>query len=75
MKDGLLWYDDEDTLRERVIRAATRYAQKTGGIATVCYVNAGDNPDGIEHVAQVRIEARGTILRNHYWIGRFSEAR
>lgn len=63
---GMLWYDDQGTLGERLARASRYYARKYGGKATWAQVNNADYKDG-EY--KVRVEASETILPFHIWIG------
>jgi len=72
MREGLLWFDDSgDALAGKVGRATTRYRQKFGQAPNACYVHPSAlGESGSAAVAGVRILPLGTVLRNHFWLGR-----
>lgn len=74
MKEKLLWYDDSPAtnLADKVRRAARRYKQKFGTAADICYVHpsALNGKGEVTTVDKMRISARPTVLRHHFWIGR-----
>jgi len=70
---GLLWFDDapDRDLAEKVRRAAQRYQQKFGAPANVCYVHPSALSDNgrVEKVGRVRVAAKPSVLRHHFWVG------
>ncbi len=74
MNEGLLWYDDDPgrDLAEKIERAIRGYRQKFGVFPDVCYVHPSAlNGNGrYQKVSGVRIAARPSVLRHHFWLGR-----
>lgn len=68
MRTGLLIHDDKGTLEDRVGRAARLYRRKHGTQPTVCYVNPAALSEPLT-VGGVRVEAKSTVLVDHFWIG------
>jgi len=72
MEVGMLWFDNDQqqSLPERIEKAAKYYYRKYGRDASVCYLN----PEGtiIElpgKVGEIRILVSKKILPDHFWIG------
>ncbi len=84
---GLLWFDDDPHrgLKEKVERAAKRYAEKFGRYPNVCYVHpsmldgngSGGQPLVLElgepsrrgQSRRLTVRPRRTVLRDHLWVG------
>jgi hypothetical protein len=72
MREGLLWFDDDARrdLAQKVGRAAAHYQRKHGRRPTVCYVHPSLLQENTStETGSVRIEARASVLRHHFWIG------
>lgn len=70
---GLLWYDDNPTrdLPRKVALACARYRRKFGAMPDACYVHPSALGGGKElQVGVICVKALGTVLRNHFWVGR-----
>lgn len=81
IKEGLLWYDNDPKagLEEKIRRAVTRYREKYGRLANVCYVNpvtlsgrlsgegSFDLPLG--NGMSVRVVQVRNVLPHHFWVG------
>jgi len=69
MKWGLLWYEKDGTLEEKVGHAMARYVEKYDTEPNTCYVH----PEEVEGDKVVldgcRVLANPTVLRHHFWIG------
>ena len=65
---GLLWYDAEGTLEEKVCRAAERYTEKHGAIPDTCFVHPSELNGSVE-VDDCKVIAHQSVLKNHLWIG------
>lgn len=65
---GLLWYDAEGTLEERVNRAARRYREKHGEAPTICYIHPSLYVEGL-NVNGCRVVGHPSVLKDHLWIG------
>lgn len=66
VEEGLLWYDTDGTLAERVQRAMARYRQKYGADPATCYVNPADW-GGETQVEGIEIKTRLNVLPGHVW--------
>lgn len=73
MDKGLLWHDTRP-VEEAVTLAATRYAQKFGQTANVCYVHPAALQDGAVMVGTVHVAPSPRIIEKHFWIGVEAEA-
>jgi len=68
IKWGLLWYDEEGTLEEKVRRAMERYQEKFGVVPNACFVHPSE-VDGAVTIDECRVVANPTVLKHHLWIG------
>jgi hypothetical protein len=68
MRWGLLWYEEEGALEDRVRNAALRYKEKHGKRPDTCYVYSKDASEDII-VDGCRVIGNPSILENHFWIG------
>jgi len=66
---GLLWYEADGALEDRVAHAAERYVEKYGSKPNTCIVHpellGGEKVD----VPGYNIIPHHTVLKNHLWIG------
>ena len=81
IEEGLLWYDNDPKadLAEKIRRAVTRYREKYGRPANVCYVNpvtlsGRPAPDGsfdlpLGNGVSVRVVQVRNVLPHHFWVG------
>ena len=69
---GLLWYDADDTLDDRVQRAIDRYVAKFACPPNTCFVHPADYGDGVT-IDGIRVVSHPSVLRNHLWIGERDE--
>lgn len=64
---GLLWYDNSKApLAAKLAPAIARHRERLGTRPTVCFVNTAQ-ANG-ELVNGLRIEPRGNVLPNHFWL-------
>jgi len=68
MKEGLLLYDPDGMLEERVGRAVEAYSTKTGLLPDVCLVNESD-VDGDVVLSDVVVMSNKYVQPGHLWIG------
>ena len=73
MKWGLLWYDAEGTLAERVGRAKERYVEKHGTEPNICFVHMEFYTGDVITIDGCVVVANKTILKDNFWIGEASE--
>ena len=72
IKWGLLWYDEEGTLDEKVQRAIDRYSTKFGVMPNACFVHPSEFGEGEKAEADIdgcKVVANPTVLEHHFWIG------
>ena len=70
---GLLWYEAEGALEDKVRNAARRYKEKHGKAPTVCYVH----PSLCSEKAEVDgcvVLSHPSVLKDHLWIGVANES-
>lgn len=67
---GMLWFDREGTVGERVLRAVEYYRRKHGQEATVVQVHPSQAEAAQQAGLPVRVEAVASTLINHYLVGR-----
>jgi hypothetical protein len=78
---GLLWYDDQGTIGDRVRRASERHEKKYGTTPNICFANWQDlvGQEGFEPeigsmvVDDCRVYSDSYTLKNHVWIGVYNE--
>jgi len=68
MKEGLLLYDPDGTLEERVSRAVESYGTKTGLLPEVCVVNESD-VEGDIVLSDIVVKGNKYVQLGHLWIG------
>jgi len=71
VNDGMLWFDKNGTIEERVIRAVNYYKGRYAQTPNICFVHP--NTKGISNLKKVAgCEMRTTrsVLPNHFWIGK-----
>lgn len=66
---GLLWYDDQGTIEDRVRRAAKRHEKKYGKAPNICFAHHGDMEGESIVVDGCTVYSEQTVLKNHVWIG------
>lgn len=74
---GLLWYDVNGPMEDRVHRAATRYQEKHDAVPNICFVNwkdieqeeLFDDKSAKMMVGNIPVYAAPTVLQGHLWIG------
>jgi hypothetical protein len=66
---GLLWYDPEGTLEERVGRGAFRYKKKYGHAPNTCYAYPQSVKEEEPVMAGCKVLFSPVILKDHLWIG------
>ncbi len=64
---GMLWYDAEGEIEDRVRRAARYLLDKYGVSAGKCFVNPKTTQ--LDQVSGVRILQTVRVQPNHFWIG------
>jgi len=68
MKKGLLWYDADGTLEERVARAVAAHVERTGWRPDACYIHESEI-DGEIEVGGVTIKGWRYTQPGYLWIG------
>jgi hypothetical protein len=66
---GLLWYEADVPVEEKVRHAAARYGEKHGEVPNTCFVHDGDMEIEEMVVDDIKVFAEPVILKNHLWIG------
>lgn len=67
---GLLWYEAEGSIEDRVRHAAARYIEKHDEPPNVCFVHAADFGDNESmKVDGCMVYSEPAMLKNHLWIG------
>lgn len=75
MKKGLLWFDDDPSIRleEKVRRAARQYERKYGRLPDLCFVHrsafAGDGKRKMINAGGVEVRPGRSVLPDHFWLG------
>lgn len=69
MQEGLLWFDTNGQLAEKIDRAAGRYQSRFGCRPTLCYINAADFDGQPETINGIRLRPALNIQPHHLWIG------
>ena len=70
MNIGMLWFDEsQQSLNERVQRAADFYAEKYGKKPTLCMVNPAMLEPGNGDFNGIRLQGARTVMPDHFWIG------
>ena len=71
---GLMWYDDEGTMPQRVLRVIDHYREKYGEPALVL-VSKKNEPDDPHLIGAIAVPTRfhGALLKNHIWVGPIDE--
>lgn len=72
---GLLWYDDQGTIEDRVRRAAERHKEKYGTVPNICFANRGDIEQEELVVDDCHVYRDSHTLKNHVWIGVYNETQ
>lgn len=62
---GLLWYESDVSMEERVRNAAVRYEEKHGERPNICFVDCGDEME----IDDIKVIPKSFVLKNHAWIG------
>lgn len=80
MNVGMLWFDNDpkSDVFAKVHRAAEYFNQKYGEQATLCFIHPSMmnghasklKPDEKLVIEGVELRTSGTILPNHFWIGK-----
>ena len=65
---GLLWYDEDGSLDDKVRRALERYQEKYGSVPDTCFVHPSET-DAVLMVDECKVIAHPTVLKHHLWIG------
>lgn len=66
MKTGMLWFDNQGAIEERIRRAAAYYRRKYGIMPNICFVDRSQHT--VDQVDGITIRPDQHILKNHYWI-------
>ena len=69
MQWGLLWFDSDGTLEDRIRRASLRYWNKFGEYPNTCIVPAGTIEKDDVVINGCTIISHHTVLEDHLWIG------
>jgi len=75
MREGLLWYDPDGKLQDRIRRASRKHLAKYGRWPNTCQVHPSELTGTDEAQVQVdgalvRVLPSKTVSRCYYWIGR-----
>ena len=69
---GLLWYEADGAMVDRVSHAAERYVDKHGALPNCCFVHPADYEEDAE-IEGIRVIRHSSVLKNHFWIGENGE--
>ena len=70
MDIGMLWFDDSSrTLKEKVERAVSFYAEKYGQAPTLCLINPAGLNGKEGEVKGVTIRPARSVMPHHLWVG------
>ena len=72
IQEGWLYFDDDPkrSITDKVERAASRYQQKYGHAATVCYVHSSEMHSAeISLLDGIKVLPASTVLPFHFWLG------